>query len=331
MNTALILGVTGQDGALLARHLLAMGYTVHGTHRNPTACTEPPAKLARLGIAGQVVLHRLDVRDAPCVAALFDTVRPDEIYHLAAPSSVGLSFRRPRETTACIVDGILNVLNAQLRHAPRARLFNAASGECFGDTGVGGRATLDRPFRPRSPYGAAKAATAEVVQAWRSAFGLWACSGFLFNHESPLRSTDFVSQKIVLGALAIARGDRNSLSLGDLSVVRDWGWAADYVIAMHRMLQQPEPRDLVLATGKGQRLEDYVDTAFALHGLDWRAHVRCDPELWRSGEAAQCVGDPSEAADAIGWRASVVMPEVVERLTAAARVQTDTGQPGRQL
>lgn len=316
MSTALILGVTGQDGALLARHLLGLGYAVHGTSRT---AGEVPDNLARLGIAEQVTLHALDPQEAPAVTALFDAVRPQEIYHLAAQSSVGLSFRQPRETTESIVGGTLNVLDALRVLGLPARLFNAASAECFGDTGPTGRARAGDPFRPCSPYGAAKAAAAEMLRSWRSAFELWACSGFLFNHESPLRPESFVTQKIVRGALAVARGEADSLTLGDLSVVRDWGWAEEYVVAMHRMLQQPEPRDLVIATGEGFRLEDYVAAAFALHGLDWRDHVTRDEALLRQGEAAHTVGDPGEAAEVLGWRATVAMPEVVKRLTAAAQ------------
>lgn len=312
-GSALIWGVGGQDGALLARLLLEKGYRVFGTSRGPAT----PANLTTLRIADAVTMKHVDPVDAEGVERVVAEVLPDEIYYLSAQSSVGRSFAQPEATFAAAVTGLGNVLNAVSRSAPNARVFNAASGECFGDCTAGSPARETTAFDPRSPYAEAKAAGHRLVEQQRAA-GMWAASAFLFPHESPLRPTAFVTGKIVAAVRRIAGGDGEPLELGDLSVVRDWGWAADYVEAMWRMLQLDSPADLILATGSSISLEAFVAAAFREAGLDWRDHVVSSPQLRRPSEVAQQHADPSLALDLIGWRAGLAGEAVAARLVRDA-------------
>jgi GDPmannose 4,6-dehydratase len=212
--------------------------------------------------------------------------------------------------------GLLNVLEAVRHEAPDAVLLNAASGDCFGETAQ--PATERSPFRPRSPYAVAKCSAHLLIEANRVAYRQRACSAFLFPHESPLRPDSFVIGKLMAAIRRFAAGDRTRLELGDLSVVRDWGWAPDYVAAMWAMLQRETPEDLILATGTSMRLEDFVAAAFAAIGLDWREHVKSVSGLRRPADIAEQHADPSRTAELIGWRASVAGEELVKRLVAEA-------------
>ncbi|MBF0372930.1 MAG: GDP-mannose 4,6-dehydratase [Alphaproteobacteria bacterium] len=313
--TALILGISGQDGAYLAELLLAKGYVVHGTSRDHEASSF--RNLSTLGVRDRVTLHSASLNDFRSVIRVFDRVRPDEIYNLAGQTSVGLSFDMPVETFESISVATLNILES-IRFLKRPiRLFNAASSECFGNTPA--PANEDAPFRPRSPYAAAKAAAFWTVANYREAYGMYACSGILFNHESPLRLGRFVTRKIVATAVRIAEGGGEHLTLGDLSIARDWGWAPEYAEAMHLMLRQDEPRDLVIATGHSIRLEDFVDLAFRELGLSWREHVTVDPHLFRPAEIQVSVGDPTLAEATLGWRAGTLVEDVVAKLIASER------------
>ena len=312
-RSALIWGVGGQDGAYLARLLLDKHYRVHGTSRGGAI----PDNLARLGIADRVKLHQGDPSDSVRVAEVIATAAPDEIYYLAGQSSVGRSFAEPEATFAGAAFGLLNVLEAARREAPHAVLLNAASGDCFGETLE--PATERSPFRPRSPYAAAKCGAHLLIEANRVAYRQRACSAFLFPHESPLRPDNFVIGKVMAAIRRFAAGDRAPLALGDLSVVRDWGWAPDYVGAMWAMLQRETPEDLILATGTSMRLQDFVAAAFAAIGLDWRDHVTSAPGLRRPADIAEQHADPSRAAELIGWRASVAGEDLVKRLVAETR------------
>ncbi len=310
-RTALISGVTGQDGALLARLLLARGYTVWGTSRDAEGSSA--VNLLRLGIRDRVRLLSMAAEDFRSVHLALRRSTPDEVYHLAGQSSVGLSFELPAETLQSIVQGTLNMLEA-CRHAERPiRLYHAASSECFGDTG-GAPANEFTPFRPRSPYGVAKASAAWLVDNYREAYGLYACSGILFNHESPLRPSRFVTQKIVAAARRIAAGSKERLALGRLDIARDWGWAPEYVDAMQRMLQLPQPQDVVIATGRTHRLEEFVAEAFGQLGLDWHDHVVHAPVLVRPTDLAHSAADPSKAGRVLGWSARCTMHDVVRRM-----------------
>ena len=315
---ALIFGVGGQDGAYLAQLLLEKGYEVHGTSRD--AEVSHFNGLRSLRIFDGVRLHSANLIDYRSVIGILQSVEPDEIYNLSAQSSVGLSFEQPTETVNSIVNATLNLLEGIRFTCRTARFYNASSGEVFGSTAER-PADETAPFRPRSPYGVSKAAAHWLVQSYREAYGLFACSGILFNHESPLRGERFVTQKIVRAAVDIARGGQRRLHLGNLAVVRDWGWAPEYVRAMWLMLQQPEGRDYVIATGRGETLECFVERAFAAVDLDWSEHVDHDPALLRPYDVDLTVGDASSAAEHLGWVAEVRMPELVTRLIAAEQAR----------
>jgi GDPmannose 4,6-dehydratase len=316
VRRALIFGVTGQDGSYLARFLLDHGYEVHGTSRD--AVTASLAGLAWLGIAERVRLHSAQPRDFRSLHGVVAQVVPDEIYWLAGQSSVGLSFEQPVETFESIAVGTLNVLESARLLGRPVRVYNACSSECFGETD--GPADEATPFRPRSPYAVAKAAAHWQAVNYRDAYGMFVASGILFNHESPLRPTRFVTQKIVRAACRIADGSEEPLVLGDLTVRRDWGWAPEYVPAMWAMLQAPEPDDYVVATGVSHTLEQFVAAAFAAAGVaDWRAHVRTDDALCRPLDVRANVGDASKAERRLGWRAQAGMAEVARRMVEAER------------
>jgi GDPmannose 4,6-dehydratase len=313
---ALICGVSGQDGAYLARFLLTRGYEVFGTSRD--AEVRSFGNLARLGIAGQVATQSMASNDFRSVLQVLSRVNPDEIYSLAGQSSVGLSFEQPVETLESISMGTLNLLEAMRFLGKPMRLYSAGSGECFGDTG-GARATEETPFRPRSPYAVAKATAHWLVANYREAYGLHASTGILFNHESPLRSRRFVTRKIVAAACAIAAGSRERLTLGNVDIHRDWGWAPEYVEAMWLMLQQPRAADYVIATGLAHSLASFADAAFRHFGLAWRDHTDSSPGLFRPADIAYSCGDAGKAASVLGWRPQCAMPQVVQGMIEAER------------
>jgi GDPmannose 4,6-dehydratase len=312
---ALICGISGQDGALLAKLLLEKGYEVAGTSRD--AELSRFSNLARLGISGQVRLYSMTLTDFRSVIQVLKDYRPDEVYNLAGQTSVGLSFAQPVETLESISFGTLNLLEALRFIGEPTRLYNAASSECFGETPASAPATEATPFHPRSPYGVAKATAFWTVANYREAYGLFASSGILFNHESPLRPERFVTRKVVGAAVRIAAGSPEKLKLGALHVVRDWGWAAEYVDAMWRMLQLDTPADFVIATGKSYSLEHFVARSFELLGLDWHEHVEVDATLFRATDIATSHGDPARARQLLSWEARVDFDEMLRRLIAA--------------
>ncbi|QMW23913.1 GDP-mannose 4,6-dehydratase [Sandaracinobacteroides saxicola] len=316
---SLIIGATGQDGAYLARLLQARGHDVHGTSRAPE--TVSTSGLDTLGIT--LPLHGLDPTSPTAVAALLHHLGPARVFNLGGQSSVGQSFAEPIATLTSIVTATATLLEAIRTAAPAVRFYNAGSSESFGDTG-GVPATADTPFRPLSPYGVAKASAAMLVRSYRESYGLFAVTGHLFNHESRLRPPRFVTAKIVHAAARIAAGSKETLSLGDLSIARDWGWAPEYVDAMARMLDQPEPADHVVCTGTSMTLEAFVAYAFDHFGLDWRAHVTTDPTLARPNELRSSRGNPDPAASALNWRATVHTQELVKTLCEGATASLKT-------
>ena len=321
-KTALICGITGQDGAYLARWLLHHGYRVVGTSRDAQVANR--SNLRRLGIDSRLTLESMTLTDFRSVLDVLARQAPDEIYNLSGQSSVGLSFAQPVETLDSIAVGTLNLLEAIRFLKLPMRLYNAASSECFGDSN-GAPANEDTPFRPRSPYAVAKASAFWQVANYREAYGLFACSGLLFNHESPLRPERFVVQKIARAAQRIAAGSGETLSLGRLDIERDWGSAEEYVDAMWRMLQQPQPDDYVIATGRSHPLSDVVATVFALLGLDWQDHVRVDPTLFRPTDLRVSRADPTRAATRLGWQAQRQMADVIlEMATTSQQAALDT-------
>jgi GDPmannose 4,6-dehydratase len=321
MKTALITGISGQDGGYLAAHLLSLGYRVVGTSRDASAAGFEG--LERLGIRERVSLQTMSLVDFRSTLQVIARENPGEIYNLGGQTSVGLSFERPVETLESIVVGTVNLLEAiRILRCP-TRLYSAGSSEMFGNTGEA-PATETSPICPRSPYGTAKASAFWQVAQYREAYGIEACTGILFNHESPLRPERFVTQKIAAAACRIAAGERRRLRLGNLGIRRDWGWAPEYVTAMHAVLQLDEPEDLVIATGTTCSLEDFVREAFLRVGLDWREHVRHDPGLVRPSEIDCGRADPSRARERIGWNPQIRMPEVA-RLMVDARVAGESG------
>jgi GDPmannose 4,6-dehydratase len=317
---ALVIGVSGQDGAYLAELLLGKGYEVYGTSRDANLSSFE--SLARLGIRERVKRLSVAPNDFRSTLSAFVQVEPDEVYNLSGQSSVGLSFEQPVETMESISIATLNILEAIRFTKRKVRFYSAGSGECFGDT-AGRRADEQTPFRPRSPYAAAKAAAHFEVANYREAYGLFACSGILFNHESPLRPERFVTRKIVSAACRIAGGDPVRLSLGNIGIKRDWGWAPEYVEAMWRILQQEQPDDYVIATGETRSLEEFVSIAFREVGLDWREHVQTDPTLLRPADLAANWADPAKAARVLGWKATVPLEETIRRMVAAERERPD--------
>lgn len=314
MKRALIIGISGQDGAYLAQLLLEKGYKVYGTSRDAQMASFE--NLHKLGIRDKVEVQSASLNDFRSVLQVIKRTVPEEIYNLAGQSSVGLSFNLPVETFESIGVATLNLLEAIRFLEIPVRFYNAASGECFGNTD-GKIANEETPFRPRSPYSVAKAAAFWQVANYREAFGLFACSGLLFNHESPLRPLRFVTRKIVRTACEIAKGSKEKLKLGNLKVERDWGWAPEYVKAMWLMLQQDVPEDFVIATGQTNKLEDFVETVFDYLGLDWREHVEIDESLFRPTDILSVKADPAKAEKVLGWKARYMMRDVAKMMVDA--------------
>ncbi len=315
-KTAMICGISGQDGAYLAQLLLGKGYRVIGTSRD--AQMSSFRNLVQLDIRNQVEVTSMALNDFRSVLQALAHFSPTEIYNLAGQSSVGLSFEQPVETLDSISVGTLNLLEGIRFLEGKARLYNAGSSECFGETN-GEAANETTPFRPRSPYAVAKAAAFWEVANYREAYGLYACSGILFNHESPLRPERFVTQKIVRSACRIAAGSGEQLKLGNLEVQRDWGWAPEYVEAMWLMLQQPSPDDYVIATGESNPLKDFVVEAFNQAGLDWLDHVISDPTLLRPTELMVGRANPAKALNQLGWAARSKMRDVARLMVESGR------------
>lgn len=313
MKRALVIGISGQDGAYLAKLLHDKGYEVHGSSRDHENASL--TNLVRVGVRDSVKMHSVSLADFRSVLATLQQVQPDEIYNLAGQTSVGLSFAYPVETFESISVGTINLLECLRLLKSSAKLYNAGSSECFGNTGD--PATEETCFRPRSPYATAKAAAHHTVANYREGYGLYACTGILFNHESPLRPARFVTQKIVAAACHIAAGATDKLTLGNLSVARDWGWAPDYVDAMWRMLQQKVAEDYVIATGVCHTLLQFTEAVFAAVGLDYREHVVSDASLYRPTDIDRSVGNSTKAHRQLGWKADTTFPELVARLVQA--------------
>jgi len=317
---ALIFGISGQDGAYLARLLQDKGYEVHGTSRDVD--NRDFSALSMLGVRERVTLHSVSLLDFRNLVQVISTVQPDEIYHLAGQSSVGLSFSQPLETMESTAMGTVQVLEA-IRYLGRPlRFYNAASSECFGQVPEGSRCDESTPFHPRSPYAVAKCASFWATANYREAYGMYACSGILFNHESPLRPKRFVTRKIVSSAVAIANGSREKLVLGNLNVFRDWGFAGEYVDAMWRMLQADKAEDFVIATGRACSLEEFVSMVFSGLSLNWQNHVEIDRSLFRPADIHYNCGNPAKARQKLGWQADVGLEQLIEMLVAYEQEQS---------
>jgi GDPmannose 4,6-dehydratase len=314
MKTALICGVSGQDGAYLSRLLLEKGYRVIGTSRDASASTFQ--NLRRLSILDHVELASMTLTDFRSAIQTLSKYMPDEVYNLAGQTSVALSFEQPMEAVESIAVGTLNLLESLRFLGAPTRLYNASSGECFGDIGSD-KASEETPFRPRSPYAVAKAAAHWAVVNYRLAYGIFAANGILFNHESPLRAERFISRKIVAAANRIKGGTQQKLKLGNLAIRRDWGWAPEYTEVMWRIVQCPAAEDFVIATGRSNSLEEFVESAFREHGLNWRDHVEIDQGLFRPSEILNSAADCTKAFCRLGWRPSYGMHDVIRMMTVA--------------
>lgn len=312
---AIIIGVSGQDGSYLSKFLLEKGYEVWGTSRD--AQMSSFRNLHQLGIRDQVKVESMSLNDFRSVIQVLSKIAPDEIYNLAGQTSVGMSFEQPVETFESITIGTLNLLESLRFLKIPSKLYNASSSECFGNTS-GDAATETTPFRPRSPYAAAKAAAFWQTANYREAYGLFACSGILFNHESPLRPGRFVTQKIVKAAIDIANGRCSELKLGNIDIERDWGWAPEYVEAMWLMLQQVEPDDYIVATGKTYSLRDFVQQVFSHLNLNWEKYTFSDSKLLRPTDILTSRAKPLKTDSQLGWRAQHDMPDVARMMVDAA-------------
>jgi len=333
---ALITGVSGQDGAYLSRLLLNLGYDVYGTSRDAQIATF--RSLESLGIRDKVKTESMAINDFRSVLQILTKIRPDEVYHLAGQSSVDLSFQQPVETLESISIGTLNLLEAIRFMGLPIKLYNACSSECFGY--IRGRPADEKTsFYPRSPYAVAKATAFWEVVNYREAYGLFACSGILFNHESPLRPDRFVTRKITSAACRIAEGSEEILLLGDISVSRDWGYAPEYVEAMQLMLKQTVPDDYLIATGETHSIKEFIECAFRHVGLDivWEGTgiedkgtdrksgkilVGVSPELIRPSEVGIVTGDYTKAKEKLGWRPRTGFEDLVRIMVEADMKRT---------
>jgi len=311
---ALILGVTGQDGAYLAQLLLEKGYTVYGTSRDVAGKQRTNPKL--LGIDEKINYLTCDITDYKSILTTLQSSQPDEIYNLAGQSSVGISYELPFETIRSFTLGVLNIMEGMRFLNLDARLFNASSGECFGETGDQ-LANEKTAFAPKSPYAVAKASAYWSVINYRQSYNIYACSGILFSHESVIRNPNFVSKKIATAACQIAAGERDKLVLGNLNIKRDWGWAPEYVEAIWLMLQQDTPQDFILATGKPYTLEDFVRLSFEAVNLDYKDYLEVSNQFVRPNDISCSAGSPELAKSALGWQAKSRLPEITKMMVGA--------------
>ena len=313
---AFITGITGQDGSYLAELLLGRGYIVHGLARDPQS--ESASRLRRSAgeAAERLRLHLGDLSDGEALAALVLRLTPREIYNLGAQSHVRRSFDEAVGTLEVNALGVMHLLEAarRLRDDGRdVRFFQAASSEIYG-VHPPGPCSEDTPFQPRSPYGCAKVCAFHLVETYRQAFGLFACNGILFNHESPRRGESFVTRKITRAATRIAEGLQDVLELGNIDVARDWGYAPEYVEAIWLMLQPETAEDFVVATGRSYTLREFLEIAFGYVGLDWRKHVRIVSGLKRPRDVSCVVGNPARIRERLGWQSSVSFEQLVRMM-----------------
>ncbi|MBN2578066.1 MAG: GDP-mannose 4,6-dehydratase [Pirellulales bacterium] len=309
---ALITGITGQDGAYLAEFLLEKQYEVHGMVRR--ASTENFERIAHLH--DRLTLHQADLLDQLSIINLVQDVQPREVYNFAAQSFVPTSFVQPLLTGEFTALGVARVLEAIRLVDPAIRFFQASSSEMFGQARQTPQ-TEETPFRPRSPYGAAKAYGHWITVNYRESYGMFACSGIMFNHESPLRGKEFVSRKITDAAARIKLGLQDELVLGNLDARRDWGFAGDFVRAAWLMLQQERPDDYVIASGKTHSVRELAELAFGYAELDWREYVRSDPKFLRPAEINNLCGDASKARRLLSWEPTVSFPDLIRQMVEA--------------
>ena len=316
---ALITGITGQDGSYLAEFLLEKGYEVHGLLRRSSSYNT--WRLEGIGAdpeknVGRLHLHFADMTDTASLTRLIQQIQPDEVYNLASQSHVAISFEIPEYTTDVTATGCVRLLEAIRTAGIRPKFYQASSSEMFGKAEEVPQ-NEKTPFRPRSPYAAAKVYAYWMTVIYREAYGLFTCNGILFNHESPRRGENFVTRKITRAVARIAAGLQDKLYLGNLEARRDWGYAKEYVEAMWLMLQQEEPDDYVIATGEAHSVREFVEIAFDHVGLDWRKYVEVDPRFYRPVDVTNLVGDASKARKKLGWQPKTKFEDLVKLMVDA--------------
>lgn len=313
---ALITGITGQDGSYLAEFLLSKGYEVFGIERR-VAIEDQSKRNGRIfHLLGKIKILPCDITNYSSVFSAISEIKPDEVYHLAAQSFVALSFDAEFETYDANVTGTLNILNSLRKIKPDAKFYFAGSSEMFGKVRETPQ-TEKTPFHPRSPYGITKVTGFEMTRNYRESYGMFACSGILFNHESPRRGMEFVTRKITRQIARIKAGLETELRLGNLDAKRDWGFSGDYVKAMWLMLQHEHPDDYVIATGETHSIQEFVEKAFGIVGLDWKKYVVIDKNFLRPAEVDILIGDSSKAKKELGWAPEVYFGQLVEMMVKA--------------
>ncbi len=311
MGKALIIGVTGQDGAYLSHHLLSLGYEVIGTSRD--AQMSNLKRLEKLGISSEIEIISIAPNDFRSVLKGVSTVKPSEIYNLSGQTSVGLSFDQPIESMESIATSNLNFLEVIRFLGGDIKYFNAGSSECFGNISSA-PVTEESPFRPQSPYAVAKSAAYWQVHAYRRAYGLKVCTGILSNHESPLRPSRFVTQKIIKGVKSIKNKSKEFLELGNIDIYRDWGWAPDYVKAMHLMLKSEKPKDYLIASGATRSLREFVNESFLIAGIDVQKHLIINDRFKRPLDLSYSALDPNKIKNELSWSSNLSIKEIVKKM-----------------
>ena len=314
----IIFGVSGQDGSYLAKLLLSKGFKVYGTSRD--AEVQKFSNLKILGIKERISVVSVAINDFGSVFQCIKNISPDVIYNLASQSSVALSFSQPHETMESIELGTLNILESIRLYGKEIKFYNACSSECFGDTGEK-KADEKTPFNPLSPYAVSKAAAYWMVKNYREAYGISACSGILFNHESPLRQDRFVTKKIINAAVDISKGKNKTLNLGNIDIVTDWGWAPDYVEAMWLMMENNISEDFVVATGISKSLKDFLSISFEYLNLNWKNYVSIDENLYRPTDISKNIGNPNKIKKQLGWKAKYSFHEMIKEIIEYSMAQ----------
>lgn len=306
---ALITGVTGQDGSYLAELLLEKGYEVHGLVRRTSSLNSRRTD----HIKDRITLHYGDLADQNSIRRAIEASEPSEVYNLAGMSHVRISFDIPEYTMDVVASGVIRLLDSIREIDSNIKVYQASSSEMFGEVAESPQ-TEKTPFHPRSPYGVAKTAAHHACINYRESYGMFACSGILFNHESPRRGENFVTRKITMAVAAIKKGKADSLSLGNLEAKRDWGYSKDYMEAAWLMLQQPKPDDYVIATGETHSVREFLEEAFTYVGLDWKKYVKIDPRLLRPAEVDLLLGNAAKARSALGWTPRVGFKDLVHMM-----------------
>lgn len=312
-KTAIITGVTGQDGSYLSELLLKKGYEVHGIMRRVSSFAST-SRIDHLLSNPHFHKHYGDLDDAPSIAALIAEVKPDEFYNLAAMSQVRISFEIPRYTLAVNTLGVLTILDAIRRFSPHTKFYQASSSEMFGDPGVPVPFNEKTPMIPQSPYGISKLAAFHLTRDYAKGYGLFATTGILFNHESPRRGENFVTKKVTMAVARIKKGLQKTLELGNLEAKRDWGWSPEFVEAIYAIMQHDKPDVFVVATGETHTIREFVEEAFKVVGLDWKKYVIYHDKLLRPNEVPHLLGDPSKIRKMLGWKAKMKFKDIVRAM-----------------